>query len=84
MVTIALIILIPVIAIIVGFFTLKAYNLGLTQSFDIKHEARPKEGIGMKNPLSYYADKKQEKQEDIQAQEDANIMSEWLHGAERK
>ena len=77
MVTIALIILIPIIAIIVGYFTLKAYSTGLKHSYELKHDTIPTE---KKNVIQSIIDKREAIKEEEQAKEDANIMSEWLHG----
>ena len=66
---------------LIGFLVLKAYTLGLKHSYELKHDTKPTEP---KNIIQYVVDKKQEKQEDEQAREDANIMSEWLHGAKRE
>lgn len=71
MVTITLIILIPIIAVIVGLLVLKAYTLGLTHSYDLKHDIKPvdevKQFFNTKQPIE---------------EEQVSIMNEWLNGKE--
>ncbi|MDP4147696.1 MAG: hypothetical protein Q8936_25055 [Bacillota bacterium] len=72
---IGLLILIPVIAITTGYFTLKAYQLGLKHNYELKHEEKP---TIKENPLQEFFDNKAEAK---QAQEQASMIDEWLHGA---
>jgi len=64
---------------LIGFLVLKAYTLGLRHSYELKHDIIPTEKKGV---IQSIIDKRENIKEDIQAKEDANIMSEWLHGKE--
>lgn len=75
MVTIALICLIPVIALITGFFTLKAYSTGLSHNYDLKHDTKPIEV----NPIKEFFNAKNEDKEELNQ---VSILSEWLNGKE--
>ncbi|MDP4147635.1 MAG: hypothetical protein Q8936_24730, partial [Bacillota bacterium] len=54
---IGLLILMPVIAITTGYFTLKAYQLGLKHNYELKHEEKP---TIKENPLQEFFDNKAE------------------------
>jgi hypothetical protein len=72
---IGLLILIPIITITTGYFTLKAYQLGLKHNYELKHEEKP--SIDESPIKEFFETKTQVKQ----AEEQASMMSEWLNGA---
>jgi len=69
-VVIALIILIPVLCVITGYYTLHAYSLGLKHNYEIKHDIKPTDPI--KEFFNPKADKLPE--------DTASIVDEWLNG----
>ncbi|MDP4147732.1 MAG: hypothetical protein Q8936_25240 [Bacillota bacterium] len=72
---IGLLILIPVIAITTGYFTLKAYQLGLKHNYELKHEEKP---TIKENPLQEFFDNKVEAK---QSEEQDSLIDEWFNGA---
>lgn len=73
--TIALIICIPITAIVVGFLVLKSVQLGLRWQLQIKHEEKPT--MEVHNPITTVVNEVKEKQVE---KEQANILNEWLNG----
>lgn len=68
---------IPVTAIVTGFFTLKALQLGLRWKMEIKQEKPPTmETPKIPNPIAPIMEAKQEK-------ETASVFNEWLNGESR-
>lgn len=66
--------LIPVVAIATGFFTLKGVQLGLRWQMEVKHEQMPTmETPKVPNPIANIMESKQSKEQD-------NILFEWLNG----
>lgn len=77
MVTATLILCIPITAFITGYFTLKAYKLGITHNYNLKHDIEPKESsVHMKDIFRV-------KEED-KPQDTTEILNEWLNGEEKK
>lgn len=78
MVTVILIILIPLIAFISSYFTLKAYTLGL------KHNVEVRQGIVPTEPRTVIQEVKehyQEKHSQANSQQMNEFISEYLNGA---
>lgn len=71
---IALIICIPVVAMITGYFTLKAYQMGLKHNYELKHDIKPTEP---KSPIIEHIEQKEKSK---QREEYTNIVDEWLNG----
>lgn len=71
---IAIIICIPVIAIITGYFTLKAYNLGLKANYELKNNIKPEE------PKNLIIEHIEHTKEVAREEEAANIYNEWING----
>lgn len=75
MVNIAIIILIPVIALMVGFFTLYGVYLGLKWQVEVKQEQTPTQPFS--NPIQPILEQKREEK----AEETLNeVLDEYLNG----
>ena len=72
--TIILALCIPITAIVVGFFVLKAVQLGLRWQIETKNEQKPT--MELKNPIEPIIQSKQEK-------EQINLLHEWINGEEK-
>lgn len=70
--------LIPLMAYLTGYFTLKAYTLGLKHNYEIRHDIEPTEIV---NPVrKFFDNKKDEKAEE----EQFNLIDEWINGAKEE
>lgn len=68
---------IPVTALVTGFFTLKAVQLGLRWKIETKQEQMPTmETPKIPNPIAPFVEARQEK-------ESASVFNEWLNGEGR-
>lgn len=74
----ALIILIPIIAFISSYFTLKAYTLGLKHNVEVRQGIVPTEPKTIINEVKEHI---QQKNEVVQTQQMNEIISEYLNGA---
>ncbi|MPN06134.1 hypothetical protein SDC9_153389 [bioreactor metagenome] len=72
-VVIGLIIMMPIMCFITGYFTLKAFNLGIRHNWELKNNVEPKREPGMANPFESLNNKKQQADTNI-------ILDEWLNG----
>ena len=77
MVTIILALCIPVTAIVTGFLTFKALQLGLRWNIEVKKEQAPTLEV---NPIKPIIEAKQEKEAIKQEKETNSILHEWLNG----
>ncbi|MGF6951874.1 hypothetical protein QF028_004379 [Neobacillus sp. B4I6] len=79
--TIILALCIPLTAVVVGFLTLKAVQLGLKWQIQTSKQEAPT--LEIPNPIQPIIDAKQEKQAAAQqGKELQNILDEWVNGAE--
>lgn len=69
---IALIITIPIIAFLSAHMTIKAYKMGLTHNYDLKHDIKPTE---FNSPITEVLKSKAAEKEE---KEQNNLMEEWL------
>lgn len=81
MVTIILALCIPVTAIVTGFLTFKAVQLGLKWQIETKKEQLPTLKV---NPIAPIIEAKQEKEAVQQEKETTSILQEWLNGEESR
>lgn len=72
---------IPLTAIVVGFLTLKAVQLGLRWQIETKQEQPPTMEV---NPIAPIIEAKQEKEFIKQEKESSSIFNEWLNGADER
>lgn len=77
--TIALIICLPITALVVGFLVLKATQLGLRWQVEVKREQTPT--MESVNPIKPVVDAVERKQEIKAMQVQQNVLDEWLNGA---
>lgn len=70
---------IPVTAIVTGFLTFKAVQLGLRWQIETKQEQPP---TMVSNPIAQIIEAKQEKEMIRQEKQTASIFNEWVHGTE--
>ncbi|MFC5775153.1 hypothetical protein [Ectobacillus antri] len=76
---ITLALLIPVTALVTGYFTLKAVQLGLRWQIEVRSEQPP----SMETPVTQVQRVVQERQEFKDTQEQIAVMNEWLNGEVR-
>lgn len=74
---IALLILLPIVALMMGIFALYGVYMGLKWNFQMKVEQRPPENPLPPNPVKAIVQRKNEKQVE-------NILHEWINGPEKK
>jgi hypothetical protein len=77
---IALIICIPITALVVGFFVLKSVQMGLRWQVEVKHEQKPT----MESPVQPIFEAKAEKEELEATKEQESIINDWIYGADEK
>jgi hypothetical protein len=77
--TIILALCIPVTAIVTGFFVLKAVQLGLRWQIQTAKQEQP--SMEIQNPIQLIVE---ERQQEKQEKEQANILYEWLNGASER
>lgn len=73
--TIALILCIPITALVVGFLVLKSVQLGLRWQIQTTQQKPPE--MDLPNPIQPMVEARQTKQAE---KEQANILNEWLNG----
>lgn len=81
MVTIILALCIPVTAIVTGFLTFKALQLGLRWNIELKKEQTPTLEV---NPIKPIIEAKKEKEVFEQEKQTNSILHEWLNGEESR
>jgi hypothetical protein len=81
LVTIILALCIPVTAIVTGFLTFKAVQLGLRWQIETKQQQEPTMTV---NPIAPIIEAKQEKEMIQQEKETTSILQEWLNGEESR
>lgn len=78
MVTAILILCIPITAFITGYFTLKAYRLGITHNYNLKHDTEPVKEDSLTESIFNFKSKENKPQDTTQ------IINEWLNGEEKQ
>lgn len=70
---IGLIIMLPIMCFITGYFTLKAFNIGLRHNYELKNNIEPQKEKIIINPFENIQVKKEEANTN-------KVLDEWLNG----